>query len=45
MDEEWEERPFACIDPFGYEWEFAVPLPAGEPAVALAAVRNSAFGG
>jgi uncharacterized glyoxalase superfamily protein PhnB len=26
-DEPWGERVFTCLDPFGYEWEFTVPIP------------------
>lgn len=45
MDEAWGERVFACLDPFGYEWEFSHPIAGMEPADATSAVRASWFGG
>jgi uncharacterized glyoxalase superfamily protein PhnB len=44
MDEAWGERIFACLDPFGYEWEFSHPIARLAPAEATAAVRESWFG-
>jgi uncharacterized glyoxalase superfamily protein PhnB len=45
MDEAWGERVFACLDPFGYEWEFSHPIAGVEPAAGTAAVQASWFGG
>jgi uncharacterized glyoxalase superfamily protein PhnB len=44
MDEAWGERVFSSLDPFGYEWEFSIPIPGAEPADGTAAVRESWFG-
>jgi uncharacterized glyoxalase superfamily protein PhnB len=44
MDEAWGERVFTCLDPFGFEWEFAVPIPGGGPH-GTAAVHQEWFGG
>jgi uncharacterized glyoxalase superfamily protein PhnB len=44
MDEAWGDRVFACLDPFGYEWEFSHPLEGMAPADGLAAVQRSWFG-
>jgi uncharacterized glyoxalase superfamily protein PhnB len=44
MDEAWCERVFSCVDPFGFEWEFTVPIPGAEPADGRAAVRDQWFG-
>ena len=44
MDEAWGERVFACLDPFGYEWEFSQPIPGREVADGTAAVQASWFG-
>ena len=35
QDQPWGERTFTCIDPFGYEWKFAVKV--GEGSVGDAA--------
>jgi uncharacterized glyoxalase superfamily protein PhnB len=44
MDEAWGERLFTCVDPFGYEWKFSVPIPGMEEADGTAATRASWFG-
>jgi uncharacterized glyoxalase superfamily protein PhnB len=44
MDEAWGDRVFACLDPFGYEWEFSVPIADMPAEEGLAAVRASWFG-
>ena len=44
MDEAWGERVFSCLDPFGYEWEFTVPIPGAEVEDALESTRSSWFG-
>jgi uncharacterized glyoxalase superfamily protein PhnB len=44
MDEAWGERAFACLDPFGYEWEFSHPIPGMESVDGTAAVQVSWFG-
>jgi uncharacterized glyoxalase superfamily protein PhnB len=44
MDEAWGDRVFACIDPFGYEWEFSHPIPGAAVEDGLAAVQASWFG-
>jgi uncharacterized glyoxalase superfamily protein PhnB len=43
-DEAWGERVFTCLDPFGYEWEFTVPIPGATPPDGTAAVRERWFG-
>jgi uncharacterized glyoxalase superfamily protein PhnB len=45
MDEAWGDRVFACLDPFGYEWEFSRPIADMAAEEGLAAVRASWFGG
>jgi uncharacterized glyoxalase superfamily protein PhnB len=30
QDQPWGERTFTCIDPFGYEWKFAVKIGDGK---------------
>ena len=45
MDEAWGERLFTCVDPFGYEWEFVVPIPGVEQAEGTEAVQAQWFGG
>jgi uncharacterized glyoxalase superfamily protein PhnB len=35
QDQPWGERTFTCVDPFGYEWKFAVKI--GEGGVGAAA--------
>jgi uncharacterized glyoxalase superfamily protein PhnB len=44
MDEAWGERLFTCLDPFGYEWEFFLPITEMEPGNGTAATRASWFG-
>jgi uncharacterized glyoxalase superfamily protein PhnB len=44
MDEAWGDRVFACLDPFGYEWEFSHPFAEMEVAEGLDAVRENWFG-
>jgi uncharacterized glyoxalase superfamily protein PhnB len=44
MDEAWGERVFACLDPFGYEWEFSHPIAEMEAADATSAVQERWFG-
>jgi uncharacterized glyoxalase superfamily protein PhnB len=44
MDEAWGERVFSCLDPFGFEWEFSVPIPGARPADGTAAVSEQWFG-
>ena len=44
MDEAWGERLFTCVDPFGWEWEFFVPIPEAEPADGTKAARANWFG-
>jgi uncharacterized glyoxalase superfamily protein PhnB len=44
MDEAWGERLFTCVDPFGYEWEFVVPIPGHGAAEGTEAVRERWFG-
>jgi uncharacterized glyoxalase superfamily protein PhnB len=43
MDEAWGDRVFECVDPFGYQWEFAQPL-ENAPEDGLAAVQRTWFG-
>jgi uncharacterized glyoxalase superfamily protein PhnB len=43
MDEARGVRVFTCLDPFGYEWEFSVPIPGMAPADGSAAVQASWF--
>jgi uncharacterized glyoxalase superfamily protein PhnB len=44
MDEAWGERVVACLDPFGYEWEFSHPVPGLESVDGTAAVQANWFG-
>jgi uncharacterized glyoxalase superfamily protein PhnB len=44
MDEPWGERLFTCLDPFGYEWKFSVPIPGTDGAEGTEATRESWFG-
>jgi uncharacterized glyoxalase superfamily protein PhnB len=44
MDEPWGERLFTCLDPFGYEWKFSVPIAGTEAAEGTDAARESWFG-
>jgi uncharacterized glyoxalase superfamily protein PhnB len=44
MDEPWGERLFTFLDPFGYEWKLAVPLPVHEHEQGLAATQDAWFG-
>lgn len=44
MDEAWGERLFTCVDPFGYEWEFSVPIPGMEEMEGTATTRERWFG-
>jgi uncharacterized glyoxalase superfamily protein PhnB len=43
-DEAWGERVFTCLDRFGFEWEFTVPIPGARPADGTVAVREQWFG-
>jgi uncharacterized glyoxalase superfamily protein PhnB len=43
MDEAWGDRVFACLDPFGYEWELSQPITPMTPAEGTAAVQASWF--
>jgi catechol 2,3-dioxygenase-like lactoylglutathione lyase family enzyme len=44
MDEVWGVRVFACLDPFGYEWEFSQPIADLDSVDGTAAVQESWFG-
>jgi uncharacterized glyoxalase superfamily protein PhnB len=44
MDEAWGERLFTCLDPFGYQWKFSVPIPGTEGVEGTEAARDSWFG-
>ena len=44
MDEVWGERVFACLNPFGYEWEFSHPTSDMSQEEGAAAVKRSWFG-
>ena len=44
VDEAWGDRVFECIDPYGYVWEFSMPIADATPADGLAAARESWFG-
>jgi uncharacterized glyoxalase superfamily protein PhnB len=44
MDEAWGERLFTCLDPFGYEWKFSVPIEGIDEVDGTAATRASWFG-
>jgi hypothetical protein len=35
LEEAWGERLFTCIDPFGYQWKFSIPIPGASPDTAL----------
>ena len=43
-DEAWGDRVFECIDPFGYQWEFSVPIEEWGATTGLGAARESWFG-
>jgi uncharacterized glyoxalase superfamily protein PhnB len=43
-DEHWGDRVFSALDPFGFEWEIAQPIPGAEPADGAAAAQAAWFG-
>lgn len=43
-DEPWGDRVFECVDPFGYQWEFSVPIKDWGAAAGLGAAEHSWFG-
>jgi uncharacterized glyoxalase superfamily protein PhnB len=42
-DEPWGDRVFSALDPFGFEWEIAQPIPGQQPADGAAATQAAWF--
>jgi uncharacterized glyoxalase superfamily protein PhnB len=43
-DEAWGDRVFSALDPFGFEWEIAQPIPAAETNDGVAETQAAWFG-
>lgn len=43
-DEAWGDRVFSALDPFGFEWEIAQPIPAAETNDGVAKTQAAWFG-
>lgn len=43
-DEPHGDRVFECLDPYGYLWEFSMPIAEQEPEQAIAATSDEWFG-
>jgi uncharacterized glyoxalase superfamily protein PhnB len=43
-DEAWGDRVFSALDPFGFEWEIAQPIPAAETNDGIAKTQAAWFG-
>ena len=42
--EPWGDRVFSALDPFGFEWEIAQPIPGAEPSDGAADAQEAWFG-
>jgi hypothetical protein len=42
--EPWGDRVFSALDPFGFEWEIAQPIPGAEPSDGAADAQAALFG-
>lgn len=43
-DEPYGDRVFECFDPYGYLWEFSMPIAEQDPERAVAETSNEWFG-
>ena len=43
-DEPWGDRVFSALDPFGFEWEIAQPIPGAGPSDGAAEAQAAWFG-
>ena len=43
-DEAWGDRVFSALDPFGFEWEIAQPIPGAETTDGAAETQAAWFG-